>query len=94
MPVGVSHSDAGADDAGRLLAFGDAPEAWTAARWFYLVVVADDGDVMAVEVEPVDVITRGPMGLENQGDDAVSMWESARDALASIMPDDDLEDVA
>lgn len=29
------------------------------------------------------------VAFENQGDDSVSKWESAHDALAAVMPDED-----
>jgi hypothetical protein len=71
----------------------------TVSTDYYLVAVDDNGDVMAgrmVEVsrKGLDITLRSAsiettnFAFENQGDDAVSKWESARDALASIMPDD------
>jgi hypothetical protein len=67
---------------------------------YYLVAVDDNGDVMAGRMTEVsrsglDITLRTPstdasaFAFENQGDDSQSKWESARDALAAVMPDDE-----
>lgn len=72
---------------------------------YYVVAVDDNGDVMAVRAELTaragidltvrtcaDVVadrSRGGIAFENQGTDPGDLWEAARDALASIMPDEE-----
>ena len=73
---------------------------------YYIVKTDDDGDVCAVKVDNdqrwvttqqldrliSDAASKGTLGLENQGDDSISIWESAKDALAAIMTDPTEED--
>lgn len=68
---------------------------------YYVVAVEENGDVLAIDASIVTrdghamtVVTSadGTCAYENQGDDAESKWESAKDALASIMPDDEDDD--
>lgn len=67
---------------------------------YFLVAVDDNGDVMAAPAKLVSreglTITLSTEGnkttdfaFENQGNDGESKWESARDALAAVMPNDD-----
>lgn len=65
-------------------------------RDYYIVRVDDNGDVAAIEANEQDhkilqvLIKQSADGaFENQGNDNTSKWESVRDALASIMPDDE-----
>lgn len=69
---------------------------------YYIIAVDDDGDVLAT---PATLVNRSGLDItvrttepdskafafENQGDDSVSKWESARDALAAVMPEEDEE---
>lgn len=69
---------------------------------YYVVAVEENGDVMAVRAELTErdglsITVRTFDGhrdaaFENQGGDPTSQWESARDALASIMPDGESHD--
>lgn len=56
---------------------------------FYLVTTDPGGRVSACEVTAVaaSLAAVGDTAIERQGDDAVSICESARDALARVMPD-------
>lgn len=52
-----------------------------------------DGTVNLAAVVPMILDTRpGHVGLENQGPEPGDVWDAARDALAAVFPDDDLED--
>ena len=57
----------------------------------YLVTSGPAGDVNAREVpaSAVALPSIGEIAVENQGDDAMSVWEAARDALAAVMPEPD-----
>lgn len=59
---------------------------------FYLVTTGPGGEVTAREVPAVaaSLASIGDAATENQGDDQESICQSARDALAQVMPD--LED--
>lgn len=56
---------------------------------FYLVTTGPGGDATAREVSAVaaSLASIGDAATENQGDDQESIWRSARDGLARVMPD-------
>jgi hypothetical protein len=67
---------------------------------YYLVAVDDNGDVMAGRMKEIkrkglDITLRtasldvSNFAFENQGDTSEDKWESAKDALAAVMPNDD-----
>ncbi len=69
---------------------------------YYIVAVDTNGDVLATKATVLSrrglcinvqtsYVDSSAFGFENQGDDATAKWESARDALAAVMPSDDEE---
>jgi hypothetical protein len=69
---------------------------------YYIVAVSDDGDVLAapailsarigLDISCRIVGGRETFAFENQGEDPESIWDAARDALAAVIPNTELED--